>query len=104
MSSTDPGPGPGPGPKNSGPGPEVRVQGQQNCPNLTWTGPWTVYLKLKFCHSPPLLVFSISQSSIHIDTTFKLEISIENSDHVYTLAAVIYYAKPHLYCTNYYAQ
>ena len=42
-----------------------------------------VGLKLKFCRSPPLLVFSISRLSIHIDTTFK--ISIENSDHVYTL-------------------
>ena len=52
-----------------------------------------VGLKLKFCHSPPLLVFSISRLSVHIDTTFK--ISIENSDHVYTLAAVIYYANSH---------
>ena len=52
-----------------------------------------VGLKLRFCLSPPLLVFSISRLSTHIDTTFK--ISIENLDHVYTLAAVIYYANSH---------
>ena len=43
--------------------------------------------------SPPLLVFSISQLSIHIDTAFK--IVVENSDHLYMLAAVIYYANSH---------
>ena len=52
-----------------------------------------VGLKLKFRRSPPLLVFSISRLRIHIDATFK--ILIENSDHVYTLAAVIYYANSH---------
>ena len=57
-----------------------------------------VNLKLRFRHSPPLLVFSISRLSIHIDTTIK--ILIENSDNVthhvvYTLAAVIYYANSH---------
>ena len=57
-----------------------------------------VDLKLRFCHSPPLLVFSIAQLSIHINTTFKL--SIENSDHVYTLAAVIYYANSHFTAQN----
>jgi hypothetical protein len=52
-----------------------------------------VSLKLRFRHNPPLLVFSIPQLRIHIDITFK--ISIENSDHIYTLAAVIYYANLH---------
>ena len=52
-----------------------------------------VGLKLRFCCSPPLLVFSIFQLSIHIDTAFK--IVVENSDHLYTLAAVIYYANSH---------
>ena len=52
-----------------------------------------VGVKLRFCHSPPLLVFSISQLNFPIDTTF--QILIENSFHVYTLTAVIYYANSH---------
>ena len=53
----------------------------------------TVGLKLRFCHSPSLLLFSISRSSIHINTTFN--ILIGESEYVYTLAAVIYYANSH---------
>lgn len=52
-----------------------------------------VGLKLRFHHSPLLLVFSIPQMRILYDTTFK--ISITNSDHKFTLAAVIYYANFH---------
>ena len=53
----------------------------------------TVGLKLRFCHSPSLLVFSIPRSSIHINTTFNLLIG--ELEYVYTLAAVIYYANSH---------
>ena len=52
-----------------------------------------VSLKIRFCYIHPLLVFSIPWLRIHIDTTFK--ISTEHSDHMYTLAAVIYYANSH---------
>ena len=52
-----------------------------------------VGVRVRFCHSPPLLVFSIPHLRIHIDTTFK--ISIENKDSEYMLAAVIYYANSH---------
>jgi hypothetical protein len=50
-------------------------------------------IKFKFCHDPPLLVFSIPQLRIQINTTFKL--SIENCDYIYTLQAVIYYSNLH---------
>jgi hypothetical protein len=52
-----------------------------------------VSLKNKFCQSPPLLVFSIPGVRIDIDTAFN--ISIENTEHMYTLAAVIYFANSH---------
>jgi len=52
-----------------------------------------VSLKIRFCLSPPLLVFSIPGVRIHIDTAFNL--SIENTEHMYTLAAVIYFSNSH---------
>jgi hypothetical protein len=52
-----------------------------------------VGIKLRFCYSPPLLAFSISGSSLHIDPTFNLLVEY----HVcrYTLIAVVYYADLH---------
>jgi hypothetical protein len=57
-----------------------------------------VNIKLRFCQCPPLIAFSFPQPDselvrININNTFK--ISLENSDHTYTLAAVIYYADQH---------
>ena len=52
-----------------------------------------VNIKLRFCQCPPIFAFSFSEIRLGIDNTFK--ISLENSDHIYRLAAVIYYANQH---------
>ena len=52
-----------------------------------------VDVKLRFCQCPPIVAFSFPGLRIDISNTFT--ISFENSDHVYTLAAVIYYANLH---------
>ena len=52
-----------------------------------------VDIKLRFHQCPPLIAFSFSRLRIGIDNTFKM--SLENSEHTYKLAAVIYYGSLH---------
>ena len=53
-----------------------------------------VGIKLRFQHSPPLLVFSMPDSRTHINTTFDI-VSVDSQVSMYTLLAVIYYADQH---------
>jgi hypothetical protein len=53
----------------------------------------SVGIRLKFCSSPPLLAFGLSESATFIDRT--LSVQIENRVQRYVLAAVVYYAHEH---------